>query len=64
MDSALVPDDQDPRADDYMIGYVWPDEKVVFPDFLKPETREWWANELKLFQEVQANNISFFGKKK
>ncbi|PSB10292.1 alpha-glucosidase [filamentous cyanobacterium CCP2] len=24
-------------------GYVWPD-KSVFPDFMRPEVREWWSN--------------------
>lgn len=24
-------------------GYVWPD-KAVFPDFLRPEVREWWGD--------------------
>lgn len=24
-------------------GYVWPD-KSVFPDFLRPEVRDWWGN--------------------
>ncbi len=24
-------------------GYVWP-EKAVFPDFLRPEVREWWSS--------------------
>ena len=24
-------------------GYVWPD-KAVFPDFVRPEVREWWGN--------------------
>jgi alpha-glucosidase len=24
-------------------GYVWPD-KAVFPDFLRPEVREWWGS--------------------
>lgn len=24
-------------------GYVWPD-KAVFPDFLRPDVREWWGN--------------------
>jgi len=24
-------------------GYVWPD-KAVFPDFLRPEVRQWWGN--------------------
>ncbi len=39
-------------ADDYFVrradgslfhGYVWPD-KAVFPDFLRPEVREWWGS--------------------
>uniref|UniRef100_A0A0N7ZAC0 Glycoside hydrolase family 31 TIM barrel domain-containing protein n=1 Tax=Scylla olivacea TaxID=85551 RepID=A0A0N7ZAC0_SCYOL len=49
---SLVPEDQEPAADDYMVGYVWPDTKIVFPDFLKPETQKWWSNEIKLFHEV------------
>ncbi|MEO1763408.1 MAG: glycoside hydrolase family 31 protein [Cyanobacteria bacterium J06629_18] len=24
-------------------GYVWPD-RAVFPDFMRPEVREWWGN--------------------
>ncbi|MDY6781634.1 MAG: glycoside hydrolase family 31 protein [Cyanobacteriota bacterium] len=24
-------------------GYVWPD-KAVFPDFMRPEVRDWWGN--------------------
>lgn len=39
-------------AEDYFVrdatgeifhGYVWPD-KAVFPDFLKPEVRQWWGD--------------------
>ncbi|XP_063608806.1 sucrase-isomaltase, intestinal-like [Penaeus indicus] len=48
----LVPSDQEPGTDDYMVGYVWPDTKTIFPDFLKPETKTWWTNELKLFHDV------------
>nr|XP_045621913.1 sucrase-isomaltase, intestinal-like [Procambarus clarkii] len=51
-DPSLVPDDQEPGTDDYIVGYVWPDTKTVFPDFLKPETQAWWINELKLFHDV------------
>lgn len=32
-------------------GYVWPD-KAVFPDFLRPEVRQWWANSHKTLTEV------------
>ncbi|XP_069159660.1 sucrase-isomaltase, intestinal-like [Procambarus clarkii] len=51
-DPSLVPDDQEPGTDDYMVGYVWPANKTVFPDFLKPETQAWWINELKIFHEL------------
>ena len=51
-DPSLVPEDQEPGTGDYMVGYVWPDNKTVFPDFLRPETQEWWSNEIKLFHEV------------
>ncbi|XP_071523342.1 sucrase-isomaltase, intestinal-like [Panulirus ornatus] len=50
-DPSLVPSDQEPGTDDYMVGYVWPDTKTVFPDFLRPETQTWWMNELKLFHD-------------
>lgn len=39
-------------ASDYLVrdrsgklfhGYVWPD-KAVFPDFVRPEVRQWWGN--------------------
>lgn len=46
-----VPDDQDPSWADYMVGRVWPDFPTVFPDFLKPETQQWWSGELKIFHE-------------
>ncbi|XP_076056755.1 sucrase-isomaltase, intestinal-like [Oratosquilla oratoria] len=52
MDQDLVPDNQKPECEDYMVGHVWPAEDVVFPDFLNPETKKWWANELKLFKKV------------
>lgn len=51
-DSSLVPADQEPGTDEYIVGYVWPDTKTVFPDFFKPETQDWWVNEIKLFKEV------------
>ncbi|XP_068224181.1 sucrase-isomaltase, intestinal-like [Palaemon carinicauda] len=51
-DESLVPSDQEPGCEDYVVGYVWPEEKTVFPDFLKPETHVWWQNELKEFHDV------------
>ncbi|XP_050693743.1 sucrase-isomaltase, intestinal-like [Eriocheir sinensis] len=51
-DPSLVPADQEPGCNDYMIGYVWPDTKTIFPDFFKPETQDWWVDEIKLFHET------------
>ncbi|KAK8727326.1 hypothetical protein OTU49_009816, partial [Cherax quadricarinatus] len=51
-DPSLVPDDQEPGTDEYMVGYVWPANKTIFPDFLKPETQDWWINEMKIFHEL------------
>ncbi len=30
----------------YMLGYVWPRGKTVFPDFFLEKTHEWWKNEI------------------
>ena len=30
----------------YILGYVWPDGKCVFPDFFKNETKTWWSNQI------------------
>ena len=47
-----MPSDQPEGMADYMVGYVWPDVKTVFPDFLKPETTDWWVDEMTRFHEV------------
>ncbi|KAK7082631.1 hypothetical protein SK128_006752 [Halocaridina rubra] len=52
MSPDLIPIDQEPGLDNYMVGYVWPDTKTVFPDFFKPETKTWWANELSTFHDT------------
>ena len=52
MDPLLVPNDQPEKCGNYVVGYVWPDNKTLFPDFYKPSTQDWWANELKLFHDV------------
>jgi hypothetical protein len=31
----------------YMLGYVWPEGKTVFPDFFKDKTQQWWIKEIK-----------------
>ncbi|XGW00511.1 MAG: glycoside hydrolase family 31 protein [Leptolyngbya sp. BL-A-14] len=37
-------------------GYVWPD-KAVFPDFLKPEVRQWWGDAQKALTDVGVAGI-------
>ncbi|MBD2744035.1 glycoside hydrolase family 31 protein [Coleofasciculus sp. FACHB-1120] len=37
-------------------GYVWPD-KAVFPDFLRPEVRQWWGDLHKSLTEVGVAGI-------
>ena len=37
-------------------GYVWPD-KAVFPDFLRPEVRQWWADSHKALTDVGVAGI-------
>ena len=48
------PEDQNPQLNEtgtenntYVLGYVWPEGKTVFPDFFKNKTRNWWKNEIK-----------------
>jgi len=52
MSSDLVPADQPEGAADYMVGYLWPDTKTVYPDFFKNETVDWWKNELSLMHDI------------
>jgi maltase-glucoamylase len=49
--SSLIPDDQLPQANDYMVGYVWPTKKTAFPDFWKKSTQDWWHNEIQLLHD-------------
>uniref|UniRef100_A0A7E4W746 P-type domain-containing protein n=1 Tax=Panagrellus redivivus TaxID=6233 RepID=A0A7E4W746_PANRE len=39
-----------------MLGKVWPDKHVAFPDFLDPTgiTTNWWADEFKRYHDIQA----------
>lgn len=41
-----------------MLGYVWPEEKVLFPDFFQNNTVDWWSNEIKLYYD---NTLKFSG---
>ena len=38
--------DQNGTNNTYIIGYVWPEGKTVFPDFLKEKTKNWWSNQI------------------
>jgi hypothetical protein len=37
-----------------MLGVVWPDKHVAFPDFLDPTnvTNDWWSNEFRLYHNT------------
>lgn len=48
------PKDQNPQLNEtgdnnneYLLGYVWPNGKTVFPDFFKKKTQDWWISEIK-----------------
>lgn len=41
-----------------MLGYVWPEGKVLFPDFFNNRTNQWWADEIKLYYQ---NVLKFDG---
>lgn len=32
----------------YLVGYVWPEGKVMFPDFWRQSTKDWWSEEIKM----------------
>ena len=32
-----------------LVGQVWPDDPTYFPDWSKPETQDWWVNQIKNF---------------
>ncbi|VDK25352.1 unnamed protein product [Anisakis simplex] len=34
-----------------MLGVVWPDKHVAFPDFSDNRTIQWWKNEIKRFHD-------------
>lgn len=59
------PEDENPQLNEtsdgnntYMVGYVWPEGKTVFPDFFRPKTQEWWMNEIDLHYK---NVLTFDG---
>ncbi|MFT0795449.1 glycoside hydrolase family 31 protein [Synechococcus sp. H70.1] len=45
------------RADGHLFhGYVWPG-KVLFPDFLRPEVRQWWGSWQRVLTEAGVDGI-------
>ncbi|CAF1057718.1 unnamed protein product [Brachionus calyciflorus] len=59
------PNDQNPQFNEtsdnqnpYMVGYVWPEGKTVFPDFFKQKTHEWWMKEI---DNHYKNTLTFDG---
>ncbi|CAG0890498.1 unnamed protein product [Darwinula stevensoni] len=66
---SYIPSDQESHAGEYMVGYVWPSDKTVFPDFFKSSTKEWWKDEIRRFHEeiefaalwIDMNEPSNFG---
>ncbi|KAK3872832.1 hypothetical protein Pcinc_022087 [Petrolisthes cinctipes] len=45
-------------AGDIMLGYVWPDNRTAFPDFLRSSTHEWWQDEIiSLYQHLQFDGL-------
>ncbi len=44
-------------ADGHLVyGYVWPD-KSVFPDFLRPQVRDWWGDRQKILTDAGVAGI-------
>lgn len=61
------PVDQNPQLNEfgdgnnqYMLGYVWPEGKAMFPDFFRKNAQDWWINEIKLHYN---NTLKFDGYK-
>lgn len=55
------PDDNNPQTqagetvNRNMLGYVWPEGKVLFPDFFKPAAIDWWSNEIQIYYNTLFN---------
>lgn len=59
------PEDENPQLNEfgdnnnpYLLGYVWPEGKTVFPDFFRESAKNWWINEIK---EYYHNTLKFDG---
>lgn len=53
--AGMSPDFAETQTDN-MLGYCWPNEKVVYPDFLNPRTESFWIDQILDFRRV---NITF-----
>ncbi|XP_037074073.1 sucrase-isomaltase, intestinal-like [Pollicipes pollicipes] len=59
-DASLVPADQCAGCRDYVVGYVWPRNKTLFPDFFRRATVEWWTDEMRRFSELAGRPDGFW----
>ncbi|KAF0300110.1 Maltase-glucoamylase, intestinal [Amphibalanus amphitrite] len=58
--SSLVPPDQCAGCRDYVVGYVWPQNKTLFPDFFQSATVSWWTDEMQRFLELAGGPDGFW----
>ncbi|KAG7153671.1 Maltase-glucoamylase, intestinal-like [Homarus americanus] len=53
----LVPEENH-GGGDIMLGYVWPDNRTAFPDFLRSSTKEWWKEEIiRLYDTLEFDGL-------
>ncbi|CAG0884820.1 unnamed protein product [Cyprideis torosa] len=50
--NSYIPEDQPPGLGNYVVGYMWPDNKTVWPDFFKNSTTPWWIQEVGLLHDL------------
>ena len=62
------PQDNNPQTNEldsnnnqYLIGQLWASNKVVFPDFLKIRTQNWWKDQIIKYYRDSANGLKFDG---
>ena len=58
--NSLVPADQCAGCHDYVVGYVWPRNKTLFPDFFQKATVDWWTDEMQRFLALAGGPDGFW----